>query len=97
MKKLIIAAGLGMMLTALSILPAKADGPRNNDHFRNNNVTEVRHDRFDNRGSYGDRFDDRRMDRRDDRFDRYRHDDRFDRRGYVRYDRDYHCRDYRWR
>jgi len=66
MKKLMIAAGFGLMFTILSVMPAKADGPRNDNRYGY-------HDRdrgYDRREMRDDRRNDRRDGARGERFDR---------------------------
>jgi len=71
MKKLMIAAGFGLMFTMLSVMPAKADSPRNDNRFENRDRGYDRHEiRNDRRDIRNDRRD-IRNDRRDIRYDRH--------------------------
>ena len=92
MKKLMIAAGLGLMFTMLSVMPAMADGPRNDNRFDNHNRGYDRHEiRNDRKDIRNDRRD-FREDRRDVRFDR--RDNRDNRRDGASGERFDHHQDY---
>ena len=81
MKKLMIVAAFGLVFSVLSVMPAKADSPRNDNRYENHDRGYERHDiRNDRRDIRNDRRD-IRNDRRDIRFDR--HED---------FHRDYRCR-----
>jgi len=60
MKKLMIAAGFGLLFTALSVMPAKADGPRHD-----------RYSGFHERARVENREFRRAPERRVERFDRH--------------------------
>jgi len=75
MKKLMIAAGFGLMFTMLSVMPAKADGPRNDNRYENRDRgydrREIRNDRRDIRNDRRDIRNDRRDGGRGERFDHH--------------------------